>query len=452
MLQGLLDLLSLPASHGSTRNAVALIDAWASFVHTLTLDSDPPSLYASVHRAVVRSDNLFTRTAERVPFDRIDPRLSQLAALDLAKLGRIAAFDLFKVAEAVAARLRDEGFSLASENILAEAKILRTEETAPGKTSSGDTFVGGKKTGTVASWPGSMDPFPRDGDWAPHITAWADHIKRRGAGLLGLYQSFLWDGSRNGGTLRPVKHPDPISLDDLSGYEDQRGMVMANTLRFAEGKPANNLLLYGDRGTGKSATVKAVCAHFTNRGLRLVEVRKKDLLHFERIADTLAERALRFVLFIDDLSFEQTDDSFTALKALLEGGAEKRPDNVVIYGTSNRRHLVKERFTDRPTTAMAAEAIATGDVRAFDTMQEQLSLADRFGLTVVFSAPNQDEYVAIAEAIAQRRGILGAGATAERQRFRENALRWERWFNGRSPRSAQQYVDWIAGGEGFPWE
>jgi predicted AAA+ superfamily ATPase len=179
------------------------------------------------------------------------------------------------------------------------------------------------------------------------------------------------------------------------------------------------------------------------------------------ILDMLAGRALRFVIFIDDLSFETADDSFRSLKALLEGGIETRPANVVVYATSNRRHLVKERLADRPNSAEAAQAAesghapATGDIRAFDTMQEQFSLADRFGLTVVFTAPGQEEYLRIAEYIAERRGVLtGASGEAARQLFRDNALRWERWFNGRSPRTAVQYVDWVAGSNGgkFPWE
>jgi predicted AAA+ superfamily ATPase len=171
--------------------------------------------------------------------------------------------------------------------------------------------------------------------------------------------------------------------------------------------------------------------------------------------ETLGDRALRFIIFIDDLSFEETDDSFTTLKALLEGGIETKPPNTVIYATSNRRHLVKERLADRPSLAGAA----SGDVRAFDTMQEQFSLADRFGLTVVFAAPDQEEYLRIAEFVAGQRGLLPEDGTDEARRlFRENALRWERWFNGRSPRTAVQYVDWIAGlplprdGSGFPWD
>ncbi|MDR3173248.1 MAG: ATP-binding protein, partial [Treponema sp.] len=164
------------------------------------------------------------------------------------------------------------------------------------------------------------------------------------------------------------------------------------------------------------------------------------------ILETLAARALRFVIFIDDLSFERTDDSFTTLKALLEGGVEAKPANVVVYATSNRRHLVKERFSDRPAAAV------DGEVRAFDTMQEQFSLADRFGLTVIFTTPSQEEYLAIACFIAEKRGLLTAADEEARKAFRENALRWERWFNGRSPRTAVQYADWVAGGEGFPWE
>jgi predicted AAA+ superfamily ATPase len=159
----------------------------------------------------------------------------------------------------------------------------------------------------------------------------------------------------------------------------------------------------------------------------------------------LARRGLRFVIFIDDLSFEDGDSGFMALKAVLEGGVEAKPTNVAVYATSNRRHLVKEPRSGRPA--------AHDDARAFDTMQEQLSLADRFGLTVIFAAPSQDEYLRVAEFLARKRRLLTNGASeAEVAAFRDNAVRWERWFNGRSPRTAVQFVDWAAGGEGFPWE
>jgi predicted AAA+ superfamily ATPase len=160
---------------------------------------------------------------------------------------------------------------------------------------------------------------------------------------------------------------------------------------------------------------------------------------------------LKFVLYIDDLAFESADDAFTNLKALLEGGVEKRPANVVVYATSNRRHLVKEKFTDRP----AGGGVTTGsgdDVRAFDTMQSEMSLSDRFGVTIVFTAPAQDEYLRIAEFIARKNGMLqGDAGGVDTKLFRENALRWERWFNGRSPRTAEQFVSWAASGAAFPW-
>jgi predicted AAA+ superfamily ATPase len=285
--------------------------------------------------------------------------------------------------------------------------------------------------------------FPRDADWGEALPALGNYIAGHGAGLLGQYHAFYWEDS---GSLSPVRNPDPVGLSGLSGYEDQRALVVSNTRRFIEGKPANNLLLYGDRGTGKSATVKAVCNEFAPQGLRLLELRKPDLARLPAILETLASRGVRFVIFIDDLSFESTDDSFTTLKALLEGGVEAKPANVVVYATSNRRHLIKERFSDRPVAAV------DGEVRAFDTMQGQFSLADRFGLTVIFTTPSPEEYQDIACFIAEKRGLLKAGDEGARKAFRENALRWERWFNGRSPRTAVQYADWVEGGEGFPWE
>jgi predicted AAA+ superfamily ATPase len=280
------------------------------------------------------------------------------------------------------------------------------------------------------------------------------HIHAPGAGELGQYHAFRWNADI--GALQPVRRPDPVHVRDLAGYTEQRAIVVDNTRRFLAGASANNLLLYGDRGTGKSATVKAVCNEFATQGLRLLELPKQSLTQLPHILETLAARALRFVLYIDDLAFETLDDSFTSLKMLLEGDIEARPANVVVYATSNRRHLVKEQAADRPNTTLAT----SGDVRAFDTMQEQFSLSDRFGLTVVFTAPTQDEYLSIAEHIACQRGLLVPDGDdgAARRVFRDNALRWERWFNGRSPRTAVQYVDWLAGsaanevGADFPWD
>jgi predicted AAA+ superfamily ATPase len=427
------DIARVSAAEGSSTEAgpLDLIRDWASFTEILIR---PPggSFYSQIYALTITDDNPFTRKAESTDFNLLSPALCALTKGDLSRLGRIAAIDLPGLGAHLASLLEKAGLGESAAHIEEAARLMGSTDSA--LNSNGVGAVDGAGL------------FPKDADWGKSLPALANHIRIHGAGELGLYRVFSWTARTSGSAaLRPVRNPDPIKLADLSGYEDQRFIVTANTLRFLGKRPANNLLLYGDRGTGKSATVKAVCNEYAHRGLRLIEVRKGNLPELPAILDTLASRALRFIVFIDDLSFESTDDSFTGLKALLEGSVESRPDNVVVYATSNRRHLVKERLSDRPGSAEAAE------VRAFDTMQEQFSLADRFGITVVYTTPNQDEYLRIACFIGQQRGVLGTG-DAEILRFRENALRWERWFNGRSPRTAMQYVEWVAGGAGFPWE
>ncbi|MDR2629466.1 MAG: ATP-binding protein [Spirochaetaceae bacterium] len=402
--------------------ALEILRAWAAFTGTFFSYNPETSFYAALASLAGGDENPFTLAVE-AGRGRDSPPLLAAARTDLSRLGRIARFDTAGLGFHIAALLREEGLEEAAED---GEKIARALWLAEGAGCSG------------------IDPsviFPPDADWGEALPALEDYIASHGAGLLGQYHSFFWGAP---GLLSPIRNPDPVELSQLAGYGDQRSLVVSNTLRFIQGKPANNLLLYGDRGTGKSATVKAVCNEFAPRGLRLLELRKPDLPCLPAILETLAPRALRFVIFLDDLSFENTDDSFTTLKALLEGGGEAKPANVVVYATGNRRHLVKEWFSDRPAAA--------GEVRAFDAMQEQFSLADRFGLTVIFTSPSPEEYLEIACFIAEKRGLLKAGDERTRDAFRENALRWERWFNGRSPRTAVQYVDWVEGGGGFPWE
>ncbi|MHB9292813.1 hypothetical protein Holit_01924 [Hollandina sp. SP2] len=447
LMRAFKELLEQVASQSPADSELSLVRSWAFFMASLVetemscqeAPQGQGDFYHALAWMTLRDDNLFTRTAEvhsEPPgLDRFPPVLITLARIDLSRLGRIAAFDIPGLGFYVGNLLR-EGVPLLDKPAHAieeEARLLWAAE--------------GKRAG---AYPILDALFPDPTDWTVGLADFTAYIQQTGAGTLGLYRSFRWTGDL---ALKPVLNPDQVQLSSLTGYEAQRSVIIANTLRFLEGKPANNLLLYGDRGTGKSATVKAVCNEYAYRGLRLLEVPKGKLAHLPEILETLRFRGLRFIIFIDDLSFEKTDDSFTALKMLLEGGIEARPSQVVIYATSNRRHLVKEYAADRPTTAMAADALATGDMRAFDTMQEQFSLADRFGLTVVFTAPGQEEFLRIAESIARDRGIITDPPHQEVWKtFRENALRWERWFNGRSPRTAVQYVDWVAGGGGFPWE
>jgi predicted AAA+ superfamily ATPase len=263
-------------------------------------------------------------------------------------------------------------------------------------------------------------------DWGTCAGLLADHFSRHGAGSFGRHGAFRWgeDG------LRAVDEPDPVRLADLVGYERVREPLLTNTERFLAGLPAHHALLYGMPGTGKSTTVKAVMNEYTDRGLRLVEVAKEDLGALPRVLQSLRARAPRFVIFVDDLSFEENEVEYKALKALLEGSVEEPPGNVRVYATSNRRNLVRERFSERD------EGGAGDDVHARDTMQEKLSLSARFGLRVTFPTPDQRQYLEIVAGLARRRGI-----EMPDEELKERAVLWDRWHAGRSGRTARQFVD-----------
>ena len=244
--------------------------------------------------------------------------------------------------------------------------------------------------------------------------------KENGCGIFAKYRTFIWRED-----IIPVRHPDTISLSSLKGYEYQRGVVFDNTKAFMEGKTCNNCLLYGDKGTGKSSTVKAVANYFYQYGLRIVEVPKERLMDFPSLVDKIARIPMKFMIFIDDLSFLQQDESYASLKAVLEGGLAAKPKNAVIYATSNRRHIIKECFSDRQTD----------DVNRRDNMEESLSLSDRFGLSVCFSAPNKDKFLQIVLALAEDYGIK-----ADEQELCLGAERFALERGGRSPRCAKQYI------------
>ena len=232
-----------------------------------------------------------------------------------------------------------------------------------------------------------------------------------------------------------VALPDPVRLADLVGYEVERQPAVDNTRQFVANLPANNVLLYGDRGTGKSSTVKALLTEFQDKGLRLIEVSKEHLGDYVQIVTPLRGRRERFILFVDDLSFEEHETQYKALKAVLEGGLEARPENVVLYATSNRRRLVRERFSDR-----TGRVSGDDDVHTEETVQEKLSLADRFGIHVPFLIPDQDRYLAIAAALAARLGVR-----LPAREVRRRALLWSQWHNGLSCRTARQFVEALRG-------
>jgi uncharacterized protein len=258
-----------------------------------------------------------------------------------------------------------------------------------------------------------------------------------GSGIFAKSIAFIWERYDGLGYLKCVERPDPITLKELVDYHDERSRILENTQQFLKGYPANNVLLYGDRGTGKSSTVKAILNEYHSQGLRMIEIPKAFLADFPQILRQLNNRSQKFILFVDDLVFGDNEENYTSLKAVLEGGLESKTSNILIYATSNRRHLVKEYFTER---AGLQSANRDEEVHAGDSMQEKLSLADRFGINVVFSSPDQKQFLKIVEGIASHRKL-----DIDQNVLHKEALQWALWYNGRSGRTARQFVDWIEG-------
>ncbi|HBW38646.1 ATP-binding protein [Desulfosporosinus sp. BICA1-9] len=275
--------------------------------------------------------------------------------------------------------------------------------------------------------------------WQDSLDELKTFHKDYGCGLFARYFAFVWERIDGSGYIRGIDSPDPITLDELVEYQNERSRVIENTLQFLKDFPANNVLLYGDRGTGKSSTVKAILNEYHTQGLRMLEVPKAYLADFPLIIRQLKNRTQKFIIFVDDLVFGDNEENYTSLKAVLEGGLESKTSNILIYATSNRRHLVKEYFKER---AGLQSNNHDEEVHAGDTMQEKLSLADRFGINVVFSSPNQTKYLEIVDGIAARRNL-----TLDRDWLHKEALQWALWYNGRSARTAKQFVDWLEGHE-----
>lgn len=250
-----------------------------------------------------------------------------------------------------------------------------------------------------------------------------NNIGKYGYGIYAKNKMFYVDSH---GDIAPVKNPDKIELSQLVDYERERKIIIDNTKALLDGKPAANILLTGDAGTGKSSTIKAVANALWSEGLRVVEVRKDRISAIPKVLDELSSNPLKFVLFIDDISFLKDDDSFNTLKAILEGSVTAKSENVVIYATSNRRHIIRESFSDREGD----------DIHRNDTMQELVSLSERFGIHITFSKPNKETYLHIARHLAKENGI-----EMEEKEFELSAERFALERGGRSARLARQFID-----------
>jgi uncharacterized protein len=265
-------------------------------------------------------------------------------------------------------------------------------------------------------------------DWADALPTLVDYYRRFGTGIFAQFQALRWvDGGLVG-----IDHPDPVRIDNLIGYDWQRDALVQNTKALLAGYPALNVLLYGSRGSGKSSLIKGLINQFGDRGLRLIEVSKANLGDLPAIVEPLRAAPQKFIIFVDDLSFEEDDDAFKSLKVVLEGGVTARPANVVVYATSNRRHLIREFYGDRPRPQDADE------IHQWDTLQEKMSFSDRFGLTLTFEPADQATYLAMVQHLVQEERLVISAADLE---FR--SLQWATQHNGRSGRTARQFVDYL---------
>lgn len=259
--------------------------------------------------------------------------------------------------------------------------------------------------------------------------------KDYGVGMFGLNRAFRIKPQADGVEFCPINNMDTVMLTDLVGYELQKKQLRENTEAFVNGCIANNVLLYGDSGTGKSTSIKAIVNEYYDRGLRMIEIYKHQFKNLSDIIAGIKNRNYRFIIYMDDLSFEEYEIEYKFLKAVIEGGVETKPDNILIYATSNRRHLIKETWNDR------SDMEKDGDVHRSDTMEEKLSLVDRFGVTINYSSPNRQQFYDIVKALAAKEG----GINLSEEELCLEANKWELRHGGISGRTAQQFINHLAG-------
>ena len=261
-----------------------------------------------------------------------------------------------------------------------------------------------------------------------------EHYRTCGVGMLGMNRAFRIQGSGKDLEFCPINNASSVRLSDIVGYESQKKELAENTEAFAKGGKGNNALLYGDSGTGKSTSIKAVLNEYFEDGLRMIEIYKHQFRDLSRVISLIKNRNYRFIIYIDDLSFEDHEIEYKFLKAVIEGGVEERPDNILIYATSNRRHLIKETWNDRNDMEFK------GEIHHSDTVEEKLSLSSRFGVLINYSSPAYDEYLNIVRELAKRENL-----NIEDEELVALAKRWEIRHGGVSGRAARQFIDYLSG-------
>jgi uncharacterized protein len=351
---------------------------------------------------ILRDENPFSRLAQREKFENLPPALVAAAEHDLQALQ-----SLYECSSAILSEWVQAGARLPISPVV--------------------WYVEQDNTDLVHEMP-LMEKLHHLEHWAEAVKELAEYYYKCGTGLFAEYKALRWQQ----GQFLGIRHPDSVRLNQLVGYETQKETLLKNTEFLLSGQVALHVLLYGSRGSGKSSLVKALLHEYSKRNLRLLEVAKSDLKDLPTILEQLRDVPQKFIIFVDDLSFEEDDDAFKALKVVLEGNLTARPQNIVVYATSNRRHLIREFFADRPSLK------DNDEVHAWDTMQEKLSFSDRFGLTLTFEPANQKTYLQIVQHLAAQAQIDISQEDLERQ-----ALQWATRHNGRSGRTARQFVDFL---------
>lgn len=362
------------------------LSAWGDFFALLCEKGCQDNLCTYITKAALYDENSFSKAAAKGSIDELPQSIINAARRDISIIA--------------------ESSKITPQEILNDYKYIDEIKTISGE---------------LPMWKAGQ-PLPQMADIDSAVSRSAEFYLQNGCGMFARYKAFIWRDS----TIHPVLHPDSVTLDDLKGYSYARNLVINNTKAFINGQSANNCLLYGDKGTGKSSTVKAILNEYFTQGLRVVEMPKERLCDFPLLIDKIAMVPMKFILYIDDLSFQTQDESYASLKAVLEGGLAARPENTLIYATSNRRHIVKETFADREG----------GELHRNDQLQESLSLADRFGLSVNFSSPSKQDYLDIVAAIAEQRGV-----EMENSELFKKAESWALERGGRSARCARQFID-----------
>ncbi len=391
--QAFLDLLQ--ALHHSEVSGIDCLTAYGNWFKVQAAQN--MSWKGFLISQILKDENPFSRQAQKTDFASLSPALVEAARHDLQVLQNL--------------------YQCSGEQLSKWVRVAGQLEAVPPIWDS-ETI----KESDDLPLPGKLE------NWSSAAESLAEYYRKFGTGLFAEYRAFQW---RNG-QLSSIYHPDRIKLKELVCCDWQRDALVKNTEFLLAGYPALHVLLYGSRGSGKSSLVKSLLNEFGDRNLRLIEVSKSDLQDLPLIMEQLRGVPQKFIIFVDDLSFEEDDDAFKALKVVLEGNVTAKAQNVVVYATSNRRHLIREFFDDRPRPRDGDE------IHAWDTVQEKLSFSDRFGLTLTFEPADQNTYLTIVRHLALLAGIQLAPEDLEHR-----AKEWATRRNGRSGRTARQFVDFL---------